>query len=139
MMLHLLKPYSSLAEDNPRQWCSILPVMLILVNIFGPAISFMTFHLDFDRHLVECQHHRRHAEDCQASCILEEMVPEAAETIPERTVSFIYFSSDLFFQNHQFIPTARSHHIVMVNYFSHHLLPYSPPVLGIHSPPPKTC
>ncbi len=136
-MLHLVENYLSLPKEKLRKWCSILPLMLMLVNVFSPAISFMAFHLHFDKHLLECQHHRLHAEDCQASCILEEMVPEPAETIPERTVAFIYFSPDLFLQNHLLIPAARLHHIMMVNYFSHQLLPYSPPCLGTLSPPPR--
>ena len=137
-MLHLVETCLSLPREKLRKWCSILPLMLMLVNVFSPTISFMAFHLHFDKHLVECQQqHRHHAEDCQASCILEEMVPEPVETTPGRTVSFIYFSPDLFFQNHLLVPTARLHHIMMVNYFSRHLLPYSPPFLGTLSPPPK--
>lgn len=108
----------------------------MLVNTFSPVISLMTFRLQFDKHLVECQYYRHHDEYCQASCILEEMIPEQAEAIPERAISIIYFFSD-FLQDHQLIPTAQLSEILMVNFFSHYLILYSPPVLGMHSPPPK--
>lgn len=135
-MLHVVRVYLWSPGEKLRKWCSLLPVMLMLINVFSPGISFIAFRLHFDKHLVECQHHRQHAEDCKASCILEEMVPEPVEAIPERTVSFLYFSTDLFFQNHLLIPTARLHTIVVVNYFAHPLLLYSSPFLRTLSPPP---
>lgn len=107
MMLRLEESYLWLPGERLRKWCSILPVMHRLANIFSPAISLIAFRLNFDKHLVGCQHHRQHVKDGTASGIRVKMVPEAAETVPGRTVHSIYFSRGLFFQNHLFIPTAR--------------------------------
>ena len=132
-MLHLPKSYLWL----PEKWYSIIPVVLMFMNIFSPVISFMTFHFHFDEHLVECQHHRNHTEDCQASCILQEVMPEQSEAIPGKTVSLSHLFSDLFFQNHPLIPAVLLNKVLTVNLFSHHLLLYSSPFLSIHSPPPE--
>lgn len=91
MMLRLVEVYSWLPRERLRKWCSILPVMHRIANIFSPAISFIAFRLNFDKHLVACQHHRQHLEDCTANGILVKMVPEAAETVPGRTVPLICF------------------------------------------------
>ena len=135
-MLHIPKAYSWLLKEKPKKWFSFLLFILMLVNIFSPVISLMTFRLHFDKHIVECRHHRHHDEYCQALCILEEMMPEQAEAIPEKAISLTYFFSDLF-QNQQLIPTAQLSEIMMVNLFSHHFILYSSPTLGVHSPPPK--
>ncbi|MDN5213229.1 hypothetical protein QQ020_14265 [Fulvivirgaceae bacterium BMA12] len=136
-MLRLLKAYLTLSTEKLKKWCSILPLILMLVNIFNPVITLMTFHWQFDKYLVECGHLRHHDEYCQASCILEEMMPEQAEAIPEKAISITYFFSDLFLQNRQWIPTFLLSEILMANLFSNYLLLYSPPVLEMHSPPPQ--
>ena len=136
-MLRLLKVYLRLSKEKLKKWCCILPLILMLANIFSPVIALMTFRLQFDKHLVECRQLRHHDEYCQASCILEEMMPEQTEAIPEKAISIIYFFSDLFLQNHQRTPTFLLSEILITNLFSHYLLLYAPPFLEMHSPPPK--
>lgn len=129
--------YRWLNVTKLKTWCSILLIMLILINIFSPVISFITFRIHFDKHLVECQQHRHHGEDCQASCILEEMMAEQAEAIPEKTSSFVYFFPDLFFLKNQLTSNILLKEVLIVDLFSHYLMFYSPPILRMHSPPPK--
>ena len=118
-------------------WFVSLFLVLILVNVFSPFITLMKFRMHIDEHLVECQQLRHHDKDCQASCILAEIISEHTKAIPEKAISFVYFFPDLFFLNHQLTPTAFLKAIWIVNLFSHYLLLYSPPILRMHSPPPK--
>ena len=136
-MLHVAETYLRWPEEKLIMWCSILPVVFMLVNIFSPVISLMTFRLNFDEHLVECQQYRRHSENCQASCILEEIMAEQSEAIPDKTIFFTHFYPDLFFHNHHLISTATLNTILKADIFCHYLLLYSPPLLGMLSPPPK--
>lgn len=113
-----------------------LLVTVMLVNLFSPLISLVAFHWDFEKHLLECQLERHHHEDCQASCLLEEVMPEPSEAIPETTTSFSYFSP-VYFQYNQLAHSALHRELFVVNIFSQDLLVYTSPFLGMHSPPPK--
>ncbi len=135
-----------LREGNIYRWfnqqkqlkrLSILPVLFMVMNVLSPAISLTMFHLFFDGHLVECQHYRQHNKDCQASCILGEMIPEQEEAIPNKSISYLNLFPDLFLRERQFITVPQVQEVLMNSFFTKHLMLYSPPILGMQSPPPK--
>lgn len=136
-MLYGTNIYYWLNITKLRNYCGTLLAILILMNVFGPVISLMMFCIHFDTHLEECQDHRHHDKDCQASCILEEMMPKQTEALPKKTISHAYFFPDLFFLNRQTVSDVLLKEILITDLFSHYLMLYSPPVLRIHSPPPK--
>ena len=106
MMLRLVEVYSWLPRERLRKWCSIMPVMHRIANIFSPAISFIAFRLNFDKHLVACQHHRQHLEDCTANGILVKWCPKRQKLFPGELFPPFAFPWS-FFQNHLLIPTVR--------------------------------
>ncbi|WKN44171.1 hypothetical protein [Tunicatimonas pelagia] len=65
------------------------------------------------------------------------MIPEPPEATTEKTITFTYSFPALFFQNYQSVSTSLLSKITVVNCFVHHLTLYSPPDLGMHSPPPE--
>lgn len=136
-MLRLAKLYLYLITVKVKRGFGVLPVMFVLVSIFSPFISMIAFYSQFDEHIVECQYERQHVQDCQANCILQEMLPEQPQATPEKTISFDYIFTDLFLQRHQLIQTSQPSDILVNNTFSHYLLYYAQPTIGIHSPPPK--
>ena len=126
------------SEREIKNWSFAILISLSLWGVFHPAINLIVFHLNLNEFLLECKEQRNHDKECQAGCILEEMMPERSETIPGKTTSFIYFFPGLFFQNHQLTPTALLNETLTVNLVSHYLLLYSPPLLRMHLPPPKS-
>ncbi len=136
-MLYSSDPYLWSLREKLENRISILLVILVLLSVFNPSISLFTFHVHLDNYLAECQQDRHHTEDCRANCILEEMMPEQPDARAERTVTFSYFFPALFFQNYQLTPTSLLSELIVVNCFSHHLMLYSSPDLGMLFPPPK--
>ena len=124
-------------KTSRTKWYIVPLVVTVLLNVFGPFITLMMFQLNFDKHIEECQQVLLHAKSCQASCLLEEMMPEQQEAILERTMGFVYFFPALFFQDDHSIQTVLLSAVSILNRFSHYLMLYSPPDLEMYLPPPK--
>lgn len=136
-MMRLIKAFVRLSKEELKKWFCWLPIVVMLLIIFSPAISVMTFHLHFDKHLVECQQFRHHSEECQASCIIKEMMPEQMETLAGKEISYMFSVPNLYLQNHLFTAFAPFKEIKTRHLFFRYLMLYSSPLLGLHSPPPK--
>jgi len=137
LMLQKMDIYKCFLKQKMRKYSNILVTIFILIHVFTPVISLLTFNLQLDKHLIECQQNRHHKDHCKASCILAEMMPGQNGNIPKKTIVFTSPFVDLFFKEHQFLLLDQSSEILVSNPISNYLINYTSPFIGINSPPPK--
>lgn len=137
LMLHLIKPYNSLPSARLKTGSIAMLVSLLLMGIIAPLITVVVFQMNFDKHLTECRQHRQHDEDCQAQCVLGEMMPGRTDPMTDHFQRSFYFFPPLFFQDRTLDHTASLKDAMAWNHFFHFLRRYLPPRLEISTPPPK--
>ena len=110
-------------------------IIVFLLCWMNATFSYIAFYIHFDTHLTECQFHRHHGDDCQASCILKEMASE--QGLSEQVIALTYAFPVFLFQKKPSFPHALLTGTLVTNHASHYLKHYSPPTLGIQLPPPQ--
>ena len=135
-MLRLVRTYSLSSLPTRKVGGSILLVALTLLNVLSPAVTLMTFRLHLDDHLAVCQYQRHHAEDCQARCILTEMMPEQTQALAEQAaISLCFFPVPFFQASSSWVPALGEEISVGTHFF--YFTAYASPWPGIQTPPPQ--
>ena len=135
-MLRLMRTYFLPGLPTWKAGGSILLVTLTLLNVLSPAITLMTFRMHLDDHLAVCQYQRHHAEDCQARCVLTEMMPEQTQALAEQAALSLCFFSVPFLQPSSSGVSALGEGISTESHFLY-LMAYASPWSGIQTPPPQ--
>ena len=135
-MLRLTQTYLLRGLPEWKSWGGILLATLMLLNTFGPALTLMTFRMHVDAHVADCQYLRHHDEDCQARCILTEMMPEQTQALAEQAAYTLCFFPVPFFQDAALLLPASPEGTLVVNHFFQ-LASYTSPWPGIQPPPPQ--
>jgi hypothetical protein len=133
----LLKSCIWSAGEKPVNWYVLPLVIIVLLNAFSAVTTLMSFQFNLDNHVMECQQVLHHDQNCQAKCILEEMMDQSEESNKEKSISIFHGIPDLFFQTYQMIELALMDEVRDSHVVCHYLLHYAPPDLAVHSPPPK--
>ena len=124
-------------RSKSRNWFCISIAVLMIADMFGPGIFLAMFHIHFDDHLAECQHHRNHSESCQATCILSEILSKNTEEVGHHISYSFYFSQVLHFQGCCQHSLVLLRDILVMDRFVYYLKNYSIPYVGIQTPPPQ--
>lgn len=106
------------------------------MSIFYPLITFLKFQIHFQKHLIECQH-QNHDKNCQATCVLNDMMAEPKEEVIVPNHQIIIFFSILFCHESQFAYAPSTFRQLKVKHISGFLKFYSSPFLGKLTPPPR--
>ncbi len=136
VMLRLMRTYSLPGLPKRKSWGGILLATLMLLSTFGPALTLMAFRMHVDVHVADCQYLRHHREDCQARCILTEMIPEQTQALAEQATYSLCFSPVPFFQHTALQLPASSEGTLVVSHFFY-LVSYASPWPGVQTPPPR--